>query len=46
MSDHSDLLNQFVSMTGTEAAQAQFFLEASNWDLEVGWCNFDSTTGC
>ncbi|GAN10794.1 SEP-domain-containing protein [Mucor ambiguus] len=42
MSDHSDLLNQFVNMTGTEVAQAQFYLEASNWDLEVRGCYFDS----
>ncbi|KAL0146371.1 SEP-domain-containing protein [Mucor lusitanicus] len=45
MSDHSDLLNQFVSMTGTEAAQAQFFLEASNWDLEMAVSQFFDNAG-
>ncbi|KAK4517073.1 uncharacterized protein ATC70_000402 [Mucor velutinosus] len=45
MSDHSDLLNQFVSMTGTEAAQAQFYLEASNWDLEMAVSQFFDNAG-
>ncbi|KAL9540086.1 hypothetical protein MBANPS3_009887 [Mucor bainieri] len=45
MSDHSDLLNQFVSMTGTEVAQAQFYLEASNWDLEMAVSQFFDNAG-
>lgn len=35
MSDHNVLINQFESMTGSSQEQAQFYLEASNWDLEV-----------
>ncbi|CAO0798978.1 unnamed protein product [Mucor circinelloides] len=45
MSDHSDLLSQFVSMTGTAEAQAQFYLEASNWDLEMAVSQFFDNAG-
>lgn len=35
MSDHNELLAQFVSMTSASESQAQFYLEMSEWNLEV-----------
>lgn len=35
MSDHEELVNQFISMTNASETQAQFYLESSNWDLQV-----------
>lgn len=35
MSDHNELIAQFVSMTSATESQAQFYLEMSDWNLEV-----------
>lgn len=35
MSDHNELIAQFVSMTSAPESQAQFYLEMSEWNLEV-----------
>lgn len=37
MSDNqSEAIDQFVSLTQATGSQAKFFLEMSNWDLQVG----------
>ncbi|KAI8364704.1 uncharacterized protein BYT42DRAFT_165963 [Radiomyces spectabilis] len=38
--DHHEKVDQFVAMTGASATQAQFFLESSNWDLEMAASQF------
>lgn len=35
MVDHNELIAQFVSISGATAEQAQFYLEANNWDINV-----------
>lgn len=40
MSDHSELLAQFVNMTSAPESQAQFYLEMSQWNLEVSCGDF------
>ncbi|ORE11061.1 SEP-domain-containing protein [Rhizopus microsporus var. microsporus] len=35
MNNQSELVSQFITMTQADEAQAQFFLEMSNWDLQV-----------
>lgn len=35
MSDHNELIAQFVDMTGAPESQAQFYLEMGEWNLEV-----------
>lgn len=35
MSNHDELVNQFISMTNASDTQARFYLESSNWDLQV-----------
>lgn len=35
MSDRNELIAQFVSMTNAPESQAQFYLEMSQWNLEV-----------
>lgn len=35
MVDHNELIAQFVSVSGATAEQAQFYLEANNWDINV-----------
>jgi hypothetical protein len=37
MADHDQLIAQLTSMTGMSAEKAQFYLEMSNWDINV--CN-------
>ncbi|KAG0343631.1 hypothetical protein BG004_005125 [Podila humilis] len=40
MVDHSELIAQFVSISGATAEQAQFYLEANNWDINAATSNF------
>lgn len=35
MVDHNELIAQFVSVSSATAEQAQFYLEANNWDINV-----------
>lgn len=35
MSDHNELITQFISATDAPESQAQFYLEMSQWNLEV-----------
>ncbi|KAF9210249.1 hypothetical protein CPC16_005926 [Podila verticillata] len=48
MVDHNELIAQFVSISGATAEQAQFYLEANNWDINTATSNFyeepDTTT--
>ncbi|KAF9322021.1 hypothetical protein BG003_008212 [Podila horticola] len=49
MVDHNELIAQFVSVSGATAEQAQFYLEANNWDINAATSNFyeepDASTG-
>ncbi|KAF9429549.1 hypothetical protein BGZ94_010319 [Podila epigama] len=40
MVDHSELIAQFVSVSGTTPEQAQFYLESANWDIDTATSNF------
>lgn len=33
--EHGDLITQFIQTTGAAESQAQFYLELSQWNLEV-----------
>jgi UBA-like domain len=35
MADHDQLIAQLTSMTGMSTEKAQFYLEMSNWDINV-----------
>ena len=35
MSSRDDLIQEFVSTTGSSTEQAQFFLEMAGWELKV-----------
>lgn len=35
MADHSSLLADFVNITAVDEERAKFYLESSNWQLEV-----------
>jgi len=43
--DHDTLVEQFSSILRTEKGVALFFLEASNWNVEVAVVNFISSVG-
>ncbi|KAI8342069.1 hypothetical protein BC941DRAFT_415281 [Chlamydoabsidia padenii] len=43
MSDHSELIDQFSGMTNVTKDQAKFFLEMSNWDLEMAVTQYYDT---
>ncbi len=43
--DHDTLVDQFSTILRTEKGVAQFFLEASNWNVEVAVINFLSSVG-
>lgn len=45
MSDHNELIAQFVSMTDAPESQAQFYLEMSQWNLEVAVSQFFDNAG-
>ncbi|KAI7903254.1 uncharacterized protein BX663DRAFT_507992 [Cokeromyces recurvatus] len=45
MSDHNALINQFVNMTDVPEDQAQFYLEMSNWDLQLAVSQFFDNNG-
>ncbi|KAI9260925.1 hypothetical protein EDC94DRAFT_610285 [Helicostylum pulchrum] len=45
MSDHNELISQFVSMTSAPESQAQFYLEMSEWNLEVAVSQFFDNVG-
>ncbi|KAI8992603.1 hypothetical protein BDB01DRAFT_778999 [Pilobolus umbonatus] len=40
MTDHKALTEQFISMTTATNAEAQFFLEMNNWDLQLALSQF------
>ncbi|KAF9306926.1 hypothetical protein BGZ74_002017 [Mortierella antarctica] len=40
MVDHNELIAQFVSVSSATAEQAQFYLEANNWDINAATSNF------
>ncbi|ORZ20317.1 hypothetical protein BCR42DRAFT_346927 [Absidia repens] len=40
MADHNELIEQFTGMTSVSEDQAKFFLEMSNWDLEMAVTQF------
>lgn len=40
MNNQSELISQFITMTQADEAQAQFFLEMSNWDLQASFLFF------
>lgn len=35
MADHSELINSFVDIVGSTKEQAEFYLEANGWELQV-----------
>lgn len=35
MENHDELVSQFIDTTGVEPEEARFYLELSNWQLEV-----------
>ena len=48
MADKDEQLAQFQSITGCDADRAQFFLESSNWQLDLAMASFyegDGDTG-
>lgn len=40
MNNQNELISQFITMTQADEAQAQFFLEMSNWDLQASFFFF------
>ncbi|KAI1318115.1 hypothetical protein EDD11_007167 [Mortierella claussenii] len=40
MADHAELIANFVGVVGSTPEQAQFYLEANNWDLNAAMSNF------
>ncbi|KAG0171332.1 hypothetical protein DFQ28_009257 [Apophysomyces sp. BC1034] len=45
MADHSEQIAQFIAMTGATPSRAQFFLESSNWDLDLAASQFYDSAG-
>lgn len=46
MSDQSDSIAQFINMTQATEAQARFFLESTQWDLQSALIQyFESNSG-
>ena len=43
--DHDELVETFARVLGTDGGSARFFLEASQWNLEVALGNFLDTVG-
>ena len=43
--DHDELVETFAKVLGTDGGSARFFLEASQWNLEVALGNFLDTVG-
>lgn len=43
--DHDELVETFARVLGTDGSSARFFLEASQWNLEVALGNFLDTVG-
>jgi hypothetical protein len=44
-SDHDELVDQFAFLLETDANTATFFLESSNWNVEIAVNNYLSTVG-
>ncbi|KAF9992001.1 hypothetical protein BGZ79_003644, partial [Entomortierella chlamydospora] len=40
MADHEQLIAEFVGVVGSTPEQAQFYLEANNWDLNAAMSSF------
>ncbi|KAF9933881.1 hypothetical protein FBU30_004049 [Linnemannia zychae] len=40
MSDHAELIANFVGISGATPEQAQFYLEANNWDINAATSSF------
>ncbi|KAF8929226.1 hypothetical protein BGZ58_009087, partial [Dissophora ornata] len=40
MADHSELIANFVGVVGSTPEQAEFYLEANNWDINAALSNF------
>ncbi|KAF9188065.1 hypothetical protein BGZ51_000859 [Haplosporangium sp. Z 767] len=40
MTDHQELIANFVAVVGTTPEQAQFYLEGSNWDINTAMSNY------
>ncbi|KAF8973462.1 hypothetical protein BGZ46_009836 [Entomortierella lignicola] len=40
MADHEDLIAQFAGIVGSTPEQAQFYLEANNWDINAATSNY------
>ncbi|KAG0320187.1 hypothetical protein BGZ97_000562 [Linnemannia gamsii] len=40
MADHADLIANFVAVSGATPEQAQFYLEANNWDINAATSSF------
>ncbi|CAO3627057.1 unnamed protein product [Mucor hiemalis] len=45
MSNHNELIAQFVDMTGAPESQAQFYLEMGEWNLEIAVSQFFDNVG-
>ncbi|KAI9357127.1 ubiquitin-related domain-containing protein [Pilaira anomala] len=45
MSDHSELISQFISATDAPESQAQFYLEMSQWNLELAVSQYYDNAG-
>ncbi|KAI9476384.1 MAG: hypothetical protein EXX96DRAFT_576984 [Benjaminiella poitrasii] len=45
MSNHNELIEQFVGMTGAPKQQAEFYLELSNWDIQMAVSQFFDNNG-
>lgn len=42
MADHQELIANFVGVVGSTPEQAQFYLEANNWDINVKFLQLTS----
>ncbi|KAF9368921.1 hypothetical protein CPB97_004143 [Podila verticillata] len=40
MADHAELIANFVAVSGATPEQAQFYLEANNWDINTATSSF------
>ncbi|KFH72956.1 hypothetical protein MVEG_00181 [Podila verticillata NRRL 6337] len=40
MADHAELIANFVAVSGATPEQAQFYLEANNWDINADTSSF------
>lgn len=44
-SDHSELIQQFCDVTGVDEERSRFFLESSNWQLDIAISSFFEHSG-